>query len=82
MNKIIIASVFIALLSGCGRGFDSDACRVNVKEKMQTLDVVNAPERKYEFIVRTKDGSVYLVKTMNPGDNEITSKEKIFESNK
>lgn len=79
MKKIFILFSF-TLLTACGPAFNSLACRQAVMEEMKTTDVLNLEGSKYKFLVRTEDGAVWIVETMNGSSPKITLKTLIFKA--
>lgn len=69
---------FALLTTGCGPAFSTDSCRASVMADAGTYDVTTAPDKSFTFIVRKKDGSVWIYKTMNANDSQVTERIPVF----
>lgn len=69
MKKIIITICLSLFTIGCA-GNDVAGCYLSVKEKYD--DVYFIPDIKYTFLA-IKDKKLFVVRTMNITDTEITS---------
>lgn len=78
IKKILIGLAMIVLLAGCqGDGFNQTKLRQVIVDEMKTTEIVQAPNQDYKYIVRTPDGSIWLVECMGR-DAQITAKALLF----
>jgi len=68
----------VVFLTGCGPSFSQDSCRAAVVEDAKTDAVVNVPDKRWAFIVRKPDGSVWIYKTMKGNSPEVTERLMLF----
>lgn len=79
-NKIalILAVCWSAVLaSGCA-GYDVSDCYESVQAAYPDAEVQMIPGEKWRFLVRTKEGDIIYVETMNILDTEMTQKFTAF----
>lgn len=77
--KQILSFIFIGLLLvGCGS--DPDKCLRNVQAAYPNSDIIVNPDNAYTFIVKSSDGSIHLIKTMNITNTNISSDLVIFKN--
>ena len=83
MKKIIL--IIFAWLSlflvGCD-GIDTLTCYRSVQEKYPQSKIKQVPNHKYRFIVKTHDGVIRYIETMNPSSHVISKDVIIFKATK
>jgi len=75
---LILLLGFALLTTGCGPAYSVDSCRASVVTDAETYDVMSAPGGRFVFIVRKKDGSVWIYKTMHSKDTRVTERLPVF----
>jgi len=68
------------LVAGCS-GFEQNTCYEGVKKKYPTAEVAMIPDEKYRFIVKTKNGDILYVETMNFSNGDVTESYTAFRGN-
>ena len=71
MYKLLIIP-FVLTISACA-GYDDVGCLDSVLKKYPDDQVMPLAGERYRFIVKTQDGGVRYVKTMNQFGTEITT---------
>jgi hypothetical protein len=71
------ASVLTVGLGGCGDGFNDTKLRQAVVDEFKTTEVVNVPGKIYTFVIRTKDGEIWIAETKG-ADAKVTAKSLLF----
>jgi hypothetical protein len=80
MKKLILILLTITLFSNCKpEGHDEIKC-YNSVEKMfpEAIEIKQPIGRKYTFIVKDKDSTIWFVRTMNHGNANVSDKQIIF----
>ena len=72
--------VMVLMLGGCNSG-DSYAAYQSVKKKYPNSDIRNVPGKSFSFIVKTPEGGIIYVETLNITDDEISKVSTIFGDN-
>ena len=70
MKKLLVTILFVTILCGCGSATD---CYDSVCKKYPYGDVKAIPGYKFNFLVRTTNGDVHIVKTNNLTNAEISN---------
>jgi len=77
MKIKLMVVIAILLLVGCSTdGYNQTKLWAAIVDEMKTTEIV--PVDTYEYVVRTPDGSVWIVECMSRKEAKITSKVMIF----
>lgn len=83
MKKIVsfLSVCFIIAMTGCA-GYSSNECYNAVQKKYPNGDVRVIPGKMYMFLVKTENGDIVYVETMNVTNTEITQEFIAFKHDK
>ncbi len=77
-SAALLAVCFICLFSSGCDSHDQGKCYESVTASYPEAEVIIIPGEKYRFIVKTLDGAILYIETMNQTDTNITQIFTVF----
>ena len=69
--KVVVLVLVILWVTGCS-GYNAAVCYEGVKAKYPNAEIAMIPGEKYRFLVKTSEGNILYIETMNFSDGNVT----------